>query len=167
MGPSGSGKTSLLNVISQQTGVSAKSIVRGKVKINGRLVQRGDYGKVGAFVQQDDVLMATMTVKEVLYFAARMRTKLDGHGVKNRVGSLIERLGLEACQNTIVGNWQMKGISGGERKRTSIAYELVTEPSLLLLDEPTSGLDSLNALRVINILKSEALRGVSVLTTIH
>ena len=61
----------------------------------------------------------------------------------------------------------MKGISGGERKRVSIGYELITEPSLLILDEPTSGLDALNALRIVSIIKNEAIRGVSVLATIH
>ena len=60
-----------------------------------------------------------------------------------------------------------QGISGGERKRTSIAYELITNPSLLLLDEPTSGLDSSSAMRVVEGLKKEAKRGMSVLATIH
>ena len=60
-----------------------------------------------------------------------------------------------------------RGISGGERKRTSIAYELITNPSLLMLDEPTSGLDSSSAMRVIQCLKQEAQRGMSILTTIH
>ena len=60
-----------------------------------------------------------------------------------------------------------RGISGGERKRTSIAYELITDPSLLLLDEPTSGLDSASAMRVIKCLKEEARRGLGILATIH
>lgn len=61
----------------------------------------------------------------------------------------------------------MKGISGGERKRTSIGYELVTNPSILLLDEPTSGLDSHTALQIAKLLKSEARRGMTILATIH
>ena len=56
MGPSGSGKTSLLNALSQRTGLSKGSVVDGEITINGRELGRGDYGKVGAFVQQDDVL---------------------------------------------------------------------------------------------------------------
>ena len=61
----------------------------------------------------------------------------------------------------------MKGLSGGERKRTSIGYELITNPSLLLLDEPTSGLDSTTALKIVQLLKEEAKRGMTVLCTIH
>ena len=58
-------------------------------------------------------------------------------------------------------------VSGGERKRTSISYEFITDPSLLLLDEPTSGLDSSTAFRIIKLLKREAERGMTILSTIH
>ena len=56
LGPSGSGKTSLLNALSQRIGLSKGSYMHGEIKINGRELKKGDYGKVGAFVQQDDVL---------------------------------------------------------------------------------------------------------------
>jgi ABC-type multidrug transport system ATPase subunit len=62
-------------------------------------------------------------------------------------------LGLEKCRNTMVGGFYMKGLSGGERKRTSIGYELVTNPRLILLDEPTSGLDSSTALSIGKLLR--------------
>jgi ABC-type multidrug transport system ATPase subunit len=61
----------------------------------------------------------------------------------------------------------MKGLSGGERKRTSIGYELITEPNMILLDEPTSGLDSLTALKLVRTLKREAQRGKTIICTIH
>ena len=77
MGPSGSGKTSLLNALSQRTGLSRGSVVDGEITINGRTLARGDYGKVGAFVQQDDVLQATYTVRELFEFAAGIRTNKE------------------------------------------------------------------------------------------
>jgi ABC-type multidrug transport system ATPase subunit len=61
----------------------------------------------------------------------------------------------------------IKGLSGGEKKRTSIGYELITNPSMLILDEPTSGLDSHTAYNIIKMLKLEANRGMTVLATIH
>ena len=61
----------------------------------------------------------------------------------------------------------MKGISGGERKRTAIAVELITDPQVLFLDEPTSGLDSFTSERIVKILKDQALLGKIVIATIH
>lgn len=80
---------------------------------------------------------------------------------------LLSRLGLSNCKDTKVGGALFKGLSGGERKRTSIGYELITEPNLLLLDEPTSGLDSLTALKLVKTLKREAKRGKTIVCTIH
>ena len=71
------------------------------------------------------------------------------------------------CRDTRIGGTVIKGISGGERKRTSIGYELITDPNLLLLDEPTSGLDASTAFRIINMLKREAANGMTIIATIH
>lgn len=77
-----------------------------------------------------------------------MRTPLTYLEIESRVDSLVSALKLEACENVYVGNILLKGISGGERKRTSIGYELITNPSIMFLDEPTSGLDSFSALKI-------------------
>jgi len=87
--------------------------------------------------------------------------------MQKRVASTINKLGLSTCKNTLIGGWMRRGVSGGERKRISIGYELITDPSLILLDEPTSGLDSSTSLRITKILKGETLRGAAVLATIH
>lgn len=81
--------------------------------------------------------------------------------------SLIKLLGLEKCKDTKVGNAIIRGISGGERKRTSIGVELLTNPSILFLDEPTTGLDSITSLNVIELLKKLSHIGVNVISTIH
>ena len=96
-----------------------------------------------------------------------MRTTLSGIEIERRVESLVKALKLEECIDTMVGSELIKGISGGERKRTSIGYELITNPSLLFQDEPTSGLDSFTALSIIKLLKKEAERGMTIIATIH
>ena len=90
-----------------------------------------------------------MTPKELFIYSCQMRTNLKSKEIRARVSSLLSVLSLETCKNTLIGSVAVKGISGGERKRASIGYELITNPSLLILDEPTSGLDSSTALKVI------------------
>ena len=69
------------------------------------------------------------------------------------MSELIAELGLGHVQHTMIGSAERKSLSGGERKRTAIGVELITDPSLLLLDEPTSGLDSFKALRIVKTLR--------------
>jgi ABC-type multidrug transport system ATPase subunit len=76
-------------------------------------------------------------------------------------------LGLKNAQNTVIGSVLQKTISGGERKRTAIGVELITNPSLILLDEPTSGLDSFKAVQIVRLLKKLARSGKTVISTIH
>lgn len=94
-----------------------------------------------------------MTPLECFHFAAKLRTSLSESEILQKCESIIERLGLSSCKNDMIGGFKIKGISGGERKRTCIGYELITDPKLLLLDEPTSGLDSSTALRIVKKLK--------------
>ncbi|KAK8632943.1 hypothetical protein V6N13_073321 [Hibiscus sabdariffa] len=90
-----------------------------------------------------------------------------GEQKKERATSVISELGLVRCQNTVIGGTFFRGISGGERKRVCIANEILLNPSLLLLDEPTSGLDSTTALHIVQMLRSIARSGRTVVTTIH
>jgi ABC-type multidrug transport system ATPase subunit len=77
MGASGCGKTSLLNVLAGRLGVSKGSKLSGTVRVNGRELLRSDFGKFGAFVQQDDILIETMTPLESFVFCARLRTNYN------------------------------------------------------------------------------------------
>jgi ABC-type multidrug transport system ATPase subunit len=168
LGPSGSGKTSLLNALSQRvTHLTPNGILNGKHEINGSIARPGDYAQVGAYVQQDDILYEILTPKELFTFAAKIRTNLDQDVIEEKIGNVLTRLGLDSCKDQMIGGWFNRGISGGERKRASIGYELITDPSILLLDEPTSGLDSSTAGRIIEVLRKEALHGMSVLASIH
>lgn len=167
MGSSGSGKTSLLNVLAQRLTLSPGARVTGEVKVNGRVVNATDFGKFGCFVQQDDILIAVMTARESLRFACKLRTSLTGEEVEDRIDLVVEKLSLHKCQNTFIGGQMMKGLSGGERKRVSIGYEMITDPQLLLLDEPTSGLDSFTAFNLMAMLKRQANAGMTIIATIH
>lgn len=82
---------------------------------------------------------------------------------------MVERLGLGDCKNRMVGGRMIPKISGGERKRASIGFELMTDPKILLFDEPTSGLDSHNALKIIKLLKKEVAQNTNaiVICTLH
>lgn len=77
------------------------------------------------------------------------------------------RLGLQGCKDVMFGGELIKGLSGGEKKRTTIGYELISGPSLIFLDEPTSGLDSHTALKICRLLSKEAKRNISIVATIH
>lgn len=113
-------------------------------------------------------MLETFTPYESFVFAAKLRTSLSDRRIYEKVDELVQRLGLKRCKDTMIGGITIKGISGGERKRTSIGYELITDPNLLLCDEPTSGLDSSTALRIVEMLKREAReRNMTILCTIH
>lgn len=96
-----------------------------------------------AFVAQDDSLQVTSTPREAIRFSAKLRLSRDmpEHDLDKLTHRMITELGLTNCADTIVGGALIKGISGGERKRTSVGVELVVKPALVFLDEPTSGLD--------------------------
>lgn len=83
------------------------------------------------------------------------------------VERVIESLGLQAVRDSLVGTVEMRGISGGQKKRVNVGLEMVMEPSLLILDEPTSGLDSSSSNLLIKALKREALEGVSICMVVH
>lgn len=101
-------------------------------------------------------------------FAARLKLDLSIEDQDKRVNKLIYDLSLEKCANTQIGGLMKKTISGGERKRTAIGVELITDPSIVLLDEPTSGLDSFMAKKICKTLQSLAHNeGKTIISTIH
>nr|DAD42458.1 TPA_asm: hypothetical protein HUJ06_000688 [Nelumbo nucifera] len=165
MGPSGSGKSSLLDSLSGR--LSGNTIMTGNVLINGRK-KRLDYGLV-AYVTQEDVLLGTLTVRETISYSAHLRlpSALSKEEIDQVVEDTIMEMGLQDCADKLIGNWHLRGISGGEKKRVSIALEILTRPRLLFLDEPTTGLDSAAAFFVIQTLRTAALDGRTVICSIH
>lgn len=137
----GSGKTTLLNVLAGRIQTGGNLTVNTDIRLSGYAVDPTDIEvkKRIAFVAQDDSLQVTATPREAIMFSAKLRN--PSSMTDDDLGALTDRmlieLGLEDCQNTLVGGALVKGISGGERKRTSVGVELVVRPSLVFLDEPT------------------------------
>lgn len=165
MGPSGSGKSTLLDALAGR--LAGNVVMSGKVLVNGKK-RRLDFG-TSAYVTQEDVLLGTLTVRESIAYSAHLRlpSKLSRKEISDIVEATITDMGLQECSDRSIGNWHMRGISGGEKKRLSIALEVLTKPSLLFLDEPTSGLDSASAFYVVQILRNIASNGKTVISSIH
>ncbi|KAL5766494.1 hypothetical protein ACOSP7_017111 [Xanthoceras sorbifolium] len=165
MGPSGSGKSTLLDSLAGR--LSRNVIMTGKVLFNGKK-KRLETGVV-AYVTQEDVLLGTLTVRESLTYSAHLRlpNSMTKEEVSSHVEGTIIEMGLQDCADRAIGNWHLRGVSGGERKRLSIALEILTKPRLLFLDEPTSGLDSASAFFVIQTLRNIARDGRTVISSIH
>lgn len=138
MGPSGSGKTSLLNVLSGRMSNATKNFTVSTEQItwNGLPLDVTDLAtrQTIAFVAQDDSLPVTATPREAILFNARLRLdkNLTTSELEEMTESMLKDLHLEGCANTYVGGALLKGISGGERKRTSVAVELGKWKAFLL-----------------------------------
>ncbi|GLT51027.1 hypothetical protein SLA2020_244740 [Shorea laevis] len=165
MGPSGSGKSTLLDSLAGR--LSRNVVMTGNILLNGKK-RRLDYGVI-AYVTQEDVMLGTLTVRETITYSAHLRlpNNLTKYEVNDIVNGTIMSMGLQDCADTVIGNWHLRGISGGEKKRLSIALEILTMPQVLILDEPTSGLDSASAFFVLQTLRNIACEGRTVISSIH
>eukprot|EP01094_Clydonella_sp_ATCC50884_P027291 TRINITY_DN7793_c0_g1_i1.p1 TRINITY_DN7793_c0_g1~~TRINITY_DN7793_c0_g1_i1.p1 ORF type:complete len:624 (+),score=138.80 TRINITY_DN7793_c0_g1_i1:259-2130(+) len=162
IGSSGAGKSSLLNALAHRL---PSSHVSGEILLNGEVRSKKFLKRASAYVLQDDKLMPLLTVRETLRYAAlfRLPSSVSDKEKFARVDATIEKLGLSKVRSTFIQN-----LSGGERRRTSIGVELVTEPGLVYLDEPTSGLDSKTALGLVENLADLAHRfNHTIICTIH
>uniref|UniRef100_A0AAQ5XLU7 ATP-binding cassette sub-family G member 8 n=1 Tax=Amphiprion ocellaris TaxID=80972 RepID=A0AAQ5XLU7_AMPOC len=167
IGSSGCGKTSLLDIITcRDEGGTMKS---GQILINGKPNTPQLVKKSIAHVRQDDRLLPHLTVRETLSFVAKLRlpTHFTQAQRDQRVDDVIAELRLRQCAHTRVGNDYVRGVSGGERRRVSIAVQLLWNPGILILDEPTSGLDSFTAHNLVITLSCLARGNRLVLLSVH
>ncbi|MGQ5634663.1 MULTISPECIES: FHA domain-containing protein [unclassified Streptomyces] len=161
VGPSGAGKSTLLNALTGQ-----RPADRGTVLYDGRDLYR-DYAELRqriGLVPQDDILHPQLTVRAALSYAAELRFPEDTARTERRarVDEVVRELGLEQRADQPVHS-----LSGGQRKRVSVALELLTKPSLLFLDEPTSGLDPGMDRSVMHMLRGLADDGRTVIVVTH
>ncbi|KAF4090667.1 hypothetical protein AMELA_G00054780 [Ameiurus melas] len=165
LGPTGSGKSSFLDVLAARKDPSGLS---GEVLIDG-VPQPSNFKCLSGYVVQDDVVMGTLTVRENLCFSAALRlsSAINQKEKEDKVNRLISDLGLSKVADRMVGTQLIRGISGGERKRTSIGMEMIIDPSVLFLDEPTAGLDASTANSVLLLLKRMANNGHTIIMSIH
>lgn len=133
------GKSSLLNILAGRARSNGRVKITSDVRLNNYPVDptKIQVRQLIAFVAQDDSLQVTSTPREAIRFSAKLRLprSISDHQIEKLTEKMLSELGLTACADTIVGGELIKGISGGERKRTSVGVELVTRPALVFLDE--------------------------------
>ena len=156
LGPSGAGKSTLLNCIGSYIPYAAGSLLfDGDGEVFGNV---DDYRSGLGHVPQHEDLIGKLTVRENLEFTARLRSEVD----HSSVDDVLMQLGLDRHSDTLT-----EALSGGQRKRLSVGFELLQRPRLLLLDEPTSGLDPATEAQLMERLRLIANRGTTVVCTTH
>lgn len=161
VGPSGAGKSTLLATLTGAQAATDGHVLYNGRDLHSRIEELRD--RIGV-VPQQDIVHGALTVRQALHAAAELRfpVDLDPAAKSTRVGEVIEELGLTAHADT-----RVSALSGGQRKRASVAMELLTKPSLLFLDEPTSGLDPGMDEQLMRTLRRLADSGRTVIVITH
>ncbi|XP_071865767.1 protein brown isoform X3 [Bombus fervidus] len=156
MGPSGAGKTTLLAALAGKIEPTA-----GSVSINGQIVSQMIMSKISSYLPQFNALPTSLTVEEYLLFSYALKMNVNSVQRKFLSMKLSTEMGLIDCKDVLISN-----LSGGQRKRLSLAGELITRPKILFLDEPTTGLDIFSAKQVVEALTTISHESI-VFCTIH
>ncbi|TVU33825.1 hypothetical protein EJB05_15634, partial [Eragrostis curvula] len=166
MGMSGAGKTTLLDVLA---GRKTGGYTEGTINISGYRKKEETFCRVFGYCEQSDIHSPYLTVLESLVFSAWLRLPSEINSIKRKmfVDDVMELLELTSLQTTLVGHAGGNGLSNEQRKRLTIAVELVANPSIIFMDEPTSGLDARAASIVMRTVRNLADTGKTVVCTIH
>jgi len=167
MGASGAGKSTLLDLVAGRKKADKNTLISGDIFFNGGPPTRSLMRRT-TYVTQDNVHLESLTVHQTLSFAAALRMS-DSHESKRaeRVMLIAKMLGLDTILDSTVGGSALRGISGGQLKRLSVAVEIMHLPAVIFLDEPTTGLDSQIAHEVMCAVRNLADQNRTVITTIH
>ena len=160
MGPSGCGKSTLLKALNGDSPPSS-----GRVTICGlELNENYDYIKTHiGYVPQDDIVHRELSVYKTLYYAAKLRLiNASDEAIEDKIKDVLDALNISHIKNNLVS-----GISGGQRKRVSIAVEILTDPLILFLDEPTSPLDPQTIEEFLTCSRKLAERGTTIIMVTH
>ncbi|KAM7353103.1 ATP-binding cassette sub-family G member 1 isoform 1-T4 [Cochliomyia hominivorax] len=157
MGPSGAGKSSLMNILTGFT----KTGVTGTINFGNAPKAR----KLCCYIMQDDHFYTLFTVEETMMLATSLKISNECMSLKEKkllIEQILDSLKLSNCKHT-----RCNRLSGGQKKRLSIALELIDNPAILFLDEPTTGLDSSSSFDTIQLLQMLANEGRTIVCTIH
>ena len=161
LGPSGAGKSTLMEALN-----GVRPATSGNVLVNDQDLYRnlGSLKQSIGYVPQEDIIHRELSVYRTLYFVAKLRLSRDVNSreIKQIVDEVLDITGLTERRDV-----QVRQLSGGQRKRVSIAVELITKPSVIFLDEPTSGLDPAAEDRIMRLFRQIAESGRTVVMTTH
>jgi ABC-type multidrug transport system ATPase subunit len=152
------------------TSLTTNYTVSGKMMFNGSEPSDLVIRSLCSYVtQDDDALLPSLTVRETLRYAAALRLPswMTSQQKESKAEEVLLKMGLRDCADVAIGSEFVKGISGGQKRRVTIAVQILTEPRILLLDEPTSGLDAFTAASILTVLRGLADEGRTVVCTIH
>ncbi|KAF7033050.1 hypothetical protein CFC21_044175 [Triticum aestivum] len=166
MGVSGAGKTTLMDVLA---GRKTSGYVEGSITISGYPKKQETFARVSGYCEQNDIHSPNVTVYESLAFSAwlRLPADVDSSTRKMFIDEVMELVELSPLKDSLVGLPGVTGLSTEQRKRLTIAVELVANPSIIFMDEPTSGLDARAAAIVMRTIRNTVDTGRTVVCTIH
>ncbi|KAK2364343.1 pleiotropic drug resistance protein [Trifolium repens] len=166
MGVSGAGKTTLMDVLA---GRKTGGYIEGSINISGYPKNQTTFARVSGYCEQNDIHSPYVTVYESLLFSAwlRLPSDISTQTRKMFVEEVMELIELTPIKDALVGFPRVNGLSTEQRKRLTIAVELVSNPSIIFMDEPTSGLDARAAAIVMRTVRNTVDTGRTVVCTIH
>ncbi|XVF19871.1 hypothetical protein REPUB_Repub11eG0148300 [Reevesia pubescens] len=166
VGSSGAGKTTLMDVLS---GRKTGGYIEGDIKISGYPKEQKTFARISGYVEQNDIHSPQVTVEESLWFSSSLRLPKEISKAQKRefVEEVMRLVELDRLRNALVGLPGSSGLSTEQRKRLTIAVELVANPSIIFMDEPTSGLDARAAAIVMRTVRNTVDTGRTVVCTIH
>ncbi|KAK8956349.1 Pleiotropic drug resistance protein TUR2 [Platanthera guangdongensis] len=166
MGVSGAGKTTLMDVLA---GRKTGGYIDGSISISGHPKKQDTFARISGYCEQNDIHSPHVTVYESLVYSAwlRLPPEVDANSRKMFVEEVMELVELAPLRTSLVGLPGVNGLSTEQRKRLTIAVELVANPSIIFMDEPTSGLDARAAAIVMRTVRNTVDTGRTVVCTIH
>ncbi|WJX09854.1 transcription factor [Trifolium repens] len=166
MGVSGAGKTTLMDVLA---GRKTSGYIEGNITISGYPKNQKTFARISGYCEQSDIHSPNVTVYESLLYSAwlRLSPEVDHKTRKMFIEEVMELVELNSLRHALVGLPGENGLSTEQRKRLTIAVELVANPSIIFMDEPTSGLDARAAAIVMRTVRNTVDTGRTVVCTIH